>query len=673
MAHTPFRFRRRMLFFLEKQFLKGPHYQLLFVAVLIGLISVIAGLLVWPLKDESLSLGQSIWWAFLRLSDPGYLGDDEGVWRRIVSTTLTVMGYVIFLGSLVAIITTWLNAKMRHIERGTSPVISQGHVAILGWTSRTIPVVAELYASSARVRGFLRSHGRRALRLIILCDQLGPERLQELKDNRMIGKRAHEIILRSGVPIDPEHLRRIDCMNAAAIILPNQAYASRELITPDVEAIKTLLTLNAEGSHMSPSEMPLVVAELQDEKKISAARRSYSGPLEVIASNAVMSRLVAQVLRHPGLSLVFSELLSRGMGSNIYAVSAGSLVGRTFGECRKALPKSILLGLVRRGEAGLIPMLRAPDGMRLEEHDHLIILARRLQEAQIPMAGSRTQDAPPGGSSAGSASAKMQGPRSAKVRSRKNLKMLILGWNEHIPSLIHELGNYGQDHYDISLVSLRSIEERERKLQALGPLPGNVKTRQLLGDHVKESELKQLEPHTFDSILLGSSDRLSDEEEADARTIVTYMLLQELLPQNAKGPQVLLEIASPGNARLIDGQMGEVLVGPVIMSHLLAQIALKRELACVFEELLSVGETEIDFCTVEHLGISSGSYSFAALAQKAASADCILLGLLLATNGNSKLRLNPRAEELFTLSEEDRLVVLQQEAYGAMATADHEH
>ena len=89
----------------------------------------------------------AIWWAFLRLTDPGYLGDDEGLARRIISTVLTVLGYVLFMGSLIAILTQWLNQKIRNFESGLTPIVRRNHILILGWTNRTPAIVAELMRS----------------------------------------------------------------------------------------------------------------------------------------------------------------------------------------------------------------------------------------------------------------------------------------------------------------------------------------------------------------------------------------------------------------------------------------------------------------------------------------------------------------------------------------------
>ena len=56
---------------------------------MIGILSVIAGVLVRLGTADAGNTAESIWWAFLRLTDPGYLGDDQGVFRRVVSTVLT--------------------------------------------------------------------------------------------------------------------------------------------------------------------------------------------------------------------------------------------------------------------------------------------------------------------------------------------------------------------------------------------------------------------------------------------------------------------------------------------------------------------------------------------------------------------------------------------------------
>src|SRR5690606_26786432 len=118
-------------------------------------ISLLGGAIIHYYSSFEGSFADAVWWAFLRLTDPGYLGDDTGTLVRTVSTVVTVLGYVLFLGALVAIMTQWLNERMRELEAGLTPIAQRDHVLIVGWTNRTATIVRELVMSSERVRRFL--------------------------------------------------------------------------------------------------------------------------------------------------------------------------------------------------------------------------------------------------------------------------------------------------------------------------------------------------------------------------------------------------------------------------------------------------------------------------------------------------------------------------------------
>ncbi len=618
------RIKQRFLFLLERQFVKGAHYQLLFVAAAIGLISIIGGILVMPVSEPSSTYNEAVWWAFLRLTDPGYLGDDEGVWRRFISTILTVLGYVVFLGSLVAIITAWLNQKIRNLEQGLTPVAANNHVIILGWTNRTIHIAAEIFQSVGRLRRFLELHNTRNLRLIILSEDVTPDHLQELKDHPLIGKRAHEIILRSGVAIDREHLQRVDSMNAAAIIIPSQAKGQKELVTPDVETIKALLSLNAESAFGKSHKMPYVVAEIQDENKLSAAYRAYSGPLEVIGSNTIISRLLAQNIRHHGLSEVYNELLSRSVSNNLFAREYEDLFGKTIAEARTFFPRGIVAGIIREQEKGFKPILNLRGDFILEKNDRLVILAKDQNDIEL---------------------SKKPGPilktslrHSLAIEEQTEVtKILILGWNHHIPALIKEFGTYEDESYHITLASLHSVDLRVLELEQMAVSADRVTITHELVDFVKENELRKLKPEEFDNILMVSSDLIEEEEEADARTIVGYILLEEILDNVKKRPQVLLELADPSNEILIERFKSEVIISPLILSHLLATVALRRELHSLYNELLTVGGAEVIFRKPAEYGIDNGEISFHDLETMAEEYHETALGIYTEAAGSEQV------------------------------------
>ncbi|GGF48084.1 CASTOR/POLLUX-related putative ion channel [Echinicola rosea] len=646
-----FRIKERFKFFLERQFVKGAHVQLLFVALLIGLISLVGGLLVMPSDESTRSLGEEVWWAFLRLSDPGYLGDDEGSWRRFISTILTVLGYVVFLGSMVAIITTWLNIKIRSLEQGFTPVSAKNHILILGWNAKTIHTAGEIFQSVGRLRRFLRFYGAKRLNLIILAEDVTPELLQELRDNPLIGKGADEIILRTGIPIDREHLKRVDSLNAAAIIIPSSAYTGKELITPDVETIKTLLSLNAEAED-SPvkGRFPYVVAEIQDKSKIKAAYRAYNGPMEVIGSNTIISRLLAQNIRHQGLSAVYNELLNHSVNNNIFCREYPGAVGETVHDLKQAFPKAILLGVVRRVADRLTPMLNVAPDFTIEKEDRLVFITRNSSDIELNPNVSIQQKPP------------IQIRHKLKVEEQEGVvKILILGWNHHIPALVRELCTYEDEFYDITMVAVYPAAKREVELRKIENLTDRVTLEHIEEDYVNGSVLKNLNPTAYDNVLLMSSERVLEKEEADARTIVGYVLLEELLGSGRKKPNVVLELSDPDNEALLRKYKAEVIISPLILSNLLAGIALQREVHSICKELFTAGGAEIIFRNIEEYGLEAGIITFSELENKAAEFGEIALGIYhdnQSHKNDEKLLLNPGKFKNLEINPEVKVVVL---------------
>ncbi|MEL7341928.1 MAG: ion channel DMI1, partial [Bacteroidota bacterium] len=61
----------RVTFWLETRLQQGFFWQLLIMAFLLLLIAAGGGVSAWMLTDQFSHPGEAIWWAFLRLTDPG--------------------------------------------------------------------------------------------------------------------------------------------------------------------------------------------------------------------------------------------------------------------------------------------------------------------------------------------------------------------------------------------------------------------------------------------------------------------------------------------------------------------------------------------------------------------------------------------------------------------------
>jgi ion channel POLLUX/CASTOR len=640
----------RVKFLLERLVLRGAHYRLLVIAALIGLISIVAGAIV-HLFNAGIEGGLpgAVWWAFLRLSDPGYLGDDVGTLQRFVSTILTVLGYVVFLGALVAIMTQWLNQRMRALEAGLTPVAQREHVLIIGWTNRTPTIVQELLMSSSRVRRFLELHHTRTLRIAILADEVTTELSLELRDRLGPHWNERQVILRTGSPLRLEHLQRVDFIHAAAVIMPATDFAEGGPDQADTRTIKTLLSMASHPQVDDLTELPLAVAEIFDARRIDVARSAYGGPIEILASDAIISRLIAQNVRHPGLSHVYGELLTHGRGNEIYVRGCGELAGLPFRELPPRFEQAVVLGIVRAESGSYRPLLNPPPDTRLQPHDRIALVARSYAST-----------------SPGEPAWQAAAPRGVSTLPRPHagtLRVLLLGWSHKVPALLREFASYTDEQFAIDIVSTTAIRTREAALQRYGVAKDRITVRQIEADFATPLALEQVDVTVYDSIVLVGSDRMGSGEESDARTIMGYLLLRGILPPHG-GPSVLIELLDAGNVSLFRQRASEVIVSPLILSHMLAQVALRRELRAVFDELFGPGGAEIVFRTAAEYALAGTTASFSAVEAAAAERGETALGVRSREDRGGPASvatatvLNPPRDQEWTFSADDEIVAL---------------
>lgn len=126
-------------------------------------------------------------------------------------------------------------------------------------------------------------------------------------------------------------------------------------------------------------------------------------------------------------------------------------------------------------------------------------------------------------------------------------------------------------------------------------------------------------------------------------------------------PAILVELSDPDNVSLFDNRRGEVIVSPVIISHMLARVALRRELHAMFDKLFSSNGYEIIFRGITDYGLARGEYAFVDLQQAADTRGEIALGIRrarLAHTPQGGVELNPGRDDHLQLSEDDALIVL---------------
>jgi hypothetical protein len=620
--------------------LRGLRYRLLLAASIVAVVALVAGALAALLDARFSDLYEAVWWAFLRLTDPGYLGDDEGIARRSVSTVVTVLGYVLFLGLLIAILTQWLNDIIRKLESGVTPVAVSDHVILLGWTHRTPTLVSELLRTTARAQRFLARRGARDLRIVILAEHVDDALVRELRER--LGKlwNDRQVLLRSGTPLRVDHLERVAFRDAAVLILPGAEFGERKPESVDAQTVKTLMTVSKHAREAG-SVPPLAVAELYDGRRACVARQAYGGESEILAADDIISRLIAQSVRQRGLWNVFSELLTLHEGNAVYVRKVEGQAGAKFRDLRGAFSRAILLGTVRSGEGS--PALNPDPETVLEAGDFLVFVARSFEDCvsgATPRASAPTSTAAP-------------------LRpSPDGRRVLMLGWSRKMPALLEEFARYGGNAFEIDVVSSTPVEERESALARHASEGPRGRVRQIEAGYTAPGVLEGLEPQRYDNIVLLASEQLAEEEQADATTVFTYLMLRGLLPEEGPRPELFVELMDEENEFLFRREDQDVIVSPMLVSYLLSQVSLRRELAAVFAELTQPWGAQIVLQPAREYLATNGPLRFEDLECAAAARGEIALGLRRAQEPDAGLALNPDRDTEWTLAPGDEVVVL---------------
>lgn len=666
LSTLPGRLTNRIKFEVERFILFRALHQFLLIALLIALIALLGGLAVFVLTDDFGGVPEAVWWAFLRLTDPGYIGDDEGSTRRVISTIVSILGYVVFLGALVAVMTQGLNQAIGRLQRGLTPIAQNDHILILGWSNRTPIIIQQLLLSESRVASFLRRRGVSDLRIVILAEEVTPEMMGEVRT--MFGSywETRKITLRSGTPLRLDHLERVDFRHASVIVLPSGEFSDDTLEYPDGRTIKTLLSMGTTVGVENRKKLPLMVAEIRDYHKGQIAQTAYGGPIEILESDLFLARLISQIIRVPGLSHIYYELLTHEVGNEIYLRTFPDLIGYAVCDLPDLFPEATLLGLYRNDARRFYPLTAVAEE-RIAKRDRLIMIApgaeagnllqRERLEAYRDGKGDRGEI--PGGSDD-----RATAPQTGRSDGRGRERLLILGWNRTVPALMEILKSYGEDAYDITSLSLISPEERLTRLARRGVLIDRDSVTWVTGEFTSTPEVEGIEPWTFDTVMICASEWLESSGESDARTVLGYLILETILEGRERRPHIVAQLMNETNAPLFPEDRCETITGPVVLSHLLAQIGLQRNLRGLFEELFGAGGAEIYFRPVVDYVPVDRPARFEEIRRAAFAAGEIAIGIRRPRNAavNGGIELNPGRDLPLHFEPDDEIVVLVDEA-----------
>lgn len=622
------------LYYLTETFLtRGPLNQLMLVAVVIFLLSLGGGLVVHFTNPRAYGhTGEAIWWAFLRLTDPGYLGDDRGFFPRLISTFLTVAGYVVFLGALVALMTNWLDRIFAFLASGRSPIFEEGHVLIIGWNERLHALVEEVVHTAQ----FQQSKEVKPA-IVILCDPYHPGMQRELTQKLDPEVRnSCRLLIRSGNPLELESLQRVDFAHARSIILVATAQAADRSARSlsDITLAKVLMSMKSFAPE--PKQMPNVVVEVAfSGNKLLAESMGWQDSTEAVVADDIMGRLFCQAIRFPGISKVYHRLLTDTFGDSMVLKSASDLqvVGQTLRQTVEKLTLGTPIGLLT--SPGNQSSLRLLDLDRTIEANDKIVLVTSREERKCALSLSAPDFTV-----------------ESFIHLQKERRLLVIGWSTDLTTLLVELSATSEEHCHVTLLWESPRPREKERLERLQQAASTLTLTFLEGTLLDEVELKRAQIENFDTVVL-LADQTQKPLVADAENVLRFVLISRLVRARSLQLRLVVELNDEDNRALLKGVDCDVLMTAEILSHLLAQVATHRSLMWIYEELFTNGGAEL---RLRHLSfLPPEGATFGACQAAALAAGSIALGFLR----EGRVVFNPSDKE--SLAQQDSLIIVEME------------
>ncbi|MFE6709722.1 NAD-binding lipoprotein [Streptomyces sp. NPDC057695] len=378
----------------------------------LAVVAPASALLVWTDSHAPDTLRGKVETVWRTVGQTLRLGGEVGPPLRIGLSVLLALVSLLYVSTLVGLVTTAITDRLTELQRGQSTVVERGHSLVLGWSEQTPTLVAELLAAHAQ---------RRNTAVVVLADRDKLDMERELRPLlAAAGGRRVRLLCRRGRPADPAALARVSPGAAAAIVVlpPDTPEA-------DTQVVKTLLALRAV---VGDTRAVRVVAAVRQTRNVPTARLAAGPGAVVLDVDGITARIIVQCLVEPGLSRVLEDLLDFA-GAELHVHRVPGLVGRTFAELRAACADACVVGLVRPDGS---PLLNPPPRTALGPGDAVVVLA--------------WDDTPPTWTTPPAAPAPpppCTQPPTARDGRTPPRRVLVLGWNRLGPDVVDGLARNG--------------------------------------------------------------------------------------------------------------------------------------------------------------------------------------------------------------------------------------
>ncbi|MFL5318953.1 MAG: CASTOR/POLLUX-related putative ion channel, partial [Myxococcaceae bacterium] len=411
----------------------------------------------------------------------------------------------------------------------------------------------------------------------------------------------------------------------------------------DMGAIKTLLALRRIPGALQKNH---VVVELLDGERRGVMERIGVGGVEVVSMTEVLGRLLVQTVRQSGIAEVYRYLLSYD-GSEFYFHPFPELAGQPWSVVQWRLENAVAVGIRRIGADGKINVILNPrDEEVLQQTDEILVLAE--DDDTFRLVAERAVTIP--------ANFKGTTPRGKQPES-----ILIVGVGENLSDILSEFDTYVAKGSKVYLLPGRTQDELKDEIDTSKLNLKNTSLHFIEGDPTSPEVLRPLRNLDLAAAMVVADMRF-DDQEADARTAMSVLLLREIFEDAGKKVRIISEMLDPRTKELLEGDgAADFVVSTEITSMLLAQVSERRELNAVFADLFDSDGNEIYFKRSAAYAPLGQNVSWLQVQKVARARGEIALGYYRDGQPFQMDQMNPPQDLQLAFSEADKVIVLAED------------
>ncbi len=549
-----------------------------------------------------------------------------------------VIGAMVILNLFIGVITSEM-AEMK-ISEAKKLIEYKDHTIILGWSSQVFTIIRELAIANQSEKKSL---------IVILADQSHSLMEQEIKVK--VGKTGKtRVLCRTGNPFDLADLAIVAPQNAKSIIILR---VEGDFVQPDSHIFKIILAVI---NHPQRSDEPYsIVAPLADLDNYAIATDipkivDKEDKIQYIVTDDLISRIITQTCRQPGLSDVYSELLSYA-DNEIYFYHHNFLLGKKFEDILHYFNEATVIGICHFDKT----MEINPDPTIVyKQGDSIIIIAE--------------DDSMIGRPKASPFFASVSKFTDVQLRTQKSERTLIMGWNHRVTMIVNHLDKYVANGSVIDIVADFDKGEEVVRRKCSDLKNSTATFRQ--GITTERKLIDQIIHNNYDHIIILSNESATSAQEADSQTMFTLLHIRAIT-HNDHEFSIVSEMLDDRNRQIAAvTNPNDFIVSNKIDSQMMAQISENAYLMDIFNYLLDPIGSEIYLKPFDRYIKEGEIVDFHSIIESAKRYNEVAIGYKLHwKNTQSKetaaksVYINPIKNQKISLKKGDRIIVISEIEY----------